>query len=694
MKEMSWHGLWKWTLLGILFSCLLLEPAAMAELANVWALDDGTKVKATDLDHPLENGNGVFDPSLPKIFIFAARNEIVAFQLILEGGQSDTQNVNVSLDSLGPISNSGLTGQWDSWYVGRRIELFEEHYLDITTRSHDLAWVPGSDAEPAGMKGLIPDALIPLEARTLTIPAQRNQGVWVDVFVPPEIPAGTYQGTLTVSVDGVTCSLSTCQIPVELQVLNVTLPDIPTVKTMLFFSGGEGDRDLMYSRYSSDPWGDDFELAEKMRMRHWKLGRRHRITMFIGDKNAPDMSLQERIEGTAFSLDSGYYGPGGGLGQDMYSIHTYGGSLTSTEANTWKSWFDIHGPGVEYFLYTMDEPGPDDFGTINAIAAEADPVPSFVTHGPADGLDVDIYCAGAGSYFIAQAQQATSQGKRVWTYNGRRPFTGSFVIDDRAVATRVNPWIQYKYGIPRWFYWESTYYNDAQGGRGQINVFQNPINFSNSWGDEMNGDGLLIYPGRDFLFPAEDRGMDIPLPSIRLKNWRRGIQDVEYLVLASTAGEQDLVDDVMNILVPKALDEGGLSEGEAVPWQEDGEVWLAQRRRLADLFVSVPDQDGGDSDGVDGQTGEDGGDDGYDAGTVTDGGEQDAGQSPDEGAVEDASDGTDGNSTDEKVSEDGGLVDSVKIDGSCGCTSQNGSGTWFIFVLLLLLSQRGYGRKT
>ncbi|MCP4901559.1 MAG: DUF4091 domain-containing protein, partial [bacterium] len=210
---------------------------------------------------------------------------------------------------------------------------------------------------------------------------------------------------------------------------------------------------------------------------------------------------------------------------------------------------------------------------------------SFVTHEPADGLNVDIYCAFAEAYSISDAAATTAAGKRVWIYNGRRPWTGTFVTDDVAVSTRVNPLIQFKYGIPRWFYWESTFYQDEQGSGNQINVFQNPINFTNSWGDEMNGDGLLIYPGRDKLFPAEDRGFDGPMPSIRLKNWRRGIETVEYMVLAEAVGAQTLVDDVLAQLVPMALDDGGLNDGEAVAWEEDGEVWVTQRRRIADLFA-------------------------------------------------------------------------------------------------------------
>ena len=53
-------------------------------LARVWAVDDGEKVRADDLDHWAisSRNNAVWDGST--IRIFAGRNEVVAFQLILE----------------------------------------------------------------------------------------------------------------------------------------------------------------------------------------------------------------------------------------------------------------------------------------------------------------------------------------------------------------------------------------------------------------------------------------------------------------------------------------------------------------------------------------------------------------------------------------------------------------------------------
>ncbi len=79
------------------------------------------------------------------------------------------------------------------------------------------------------------------------------------------------------------------------------------------------------------------------------------------------------------------------------------------------------------------------------------------------------------------------------------------------------------------------------------------------------------------LFPSENRGFDGPMTSTRLKNWRRGIETVEHLVLAKAAGAQALVGDVLDNLLPTALDDGSPGDTKPVVWVEDGEIWLRQR---------------------------------------------------------------------------------------------------------------------
>jgi hypothetical protein len=566
-----------------------------AEIVKVWALDDGTKVKATATEHPLSSGNGIFDAQAGHISVLGARNETVAFQLIGVGGSSATKNVSVAFDKIGPIDNDGISSDPSRYFIGRNIEVFRQHYFSITTRSHNLSW-ESQAAMPADMLGEVPDALVPVSTgKAVDLAPARNQGFWVDIYIPKATPPGKYQSEIEFRVGGVVCDAPGCSMQVELEVLDATLPDTPSSKTMLWFSGSDNDRDQMMARYFQDPWGASQSSADAIRLRHYQLARRHRITLFLGDKRAPTDALGKRLSGDAFTKSAGYEGPGEGVGQDMYSILTYGGSLSAAESKVWSDFFATNAPNCEYFLYVRDEPSPSQYQEINEIASAIEPVPSFTTQAPTQSLSVDIFASYPAAYNIETAKSFTAAGKRVWIYNGVRPHTGSFATDDVAVSPRVNPLIQYKYEIPRWFYWESTYYQDFQGGRGNVDVFTDPINFTNSWGDEMNGDGLLFYPGRDFVFAGSDQGFDMPLPSIRLKNWRRGIQDVEYLVLAKSKGRSDLVDAYLAALVPKALNE--VSSSQAVAWQEDGEKWLGERRKLAELFRSAVSADGGLPDG-------------------------------------------------------------------------------------------------
>ena len=53
-------------------------------------------------------------------------------------------------------------------------------------------------------------------------------------------------------------------------------------------------------------------------------------------------------------------------------------------------------------------------------------------------------------------------GRRLFLYNGLRPASGSFAIEDDGVALRELPWGQYKKHVDRWFFWDATYYGNYQ----------------------------------------------------------------------------------------------------------------------------------------------------------------------------------------------------------------------------------------
>jgi hypothetical protein len=586
---------------ALLAGAVLIAAAqtTSAQIARVWALDDGTKVIEDELEHPLAGKNLTFDPGAAQISLTAARGETVAFQVIVQGGPQPSRAA-VQFDALAPSAGAPLRNAADSQpgaLLGRRIDLFLEQYVTIRERSHDLSWAAGA-AEPAGFAGKsVPDALIPLASGSaFELPAHLNRAVWIDIYVPPGTAAGVYRGTLAVlAADGKPCPLPGCRLSVELELLDLELPARTTAHTMLWFSGGDPDLDLAPARYLDNPRGDT-EAVRRIRLRHFQLARRHRITLFIGKDDAPgDPELAERLTGKAFSRAAGYDGPGEGLGQDIYVIHAYGGTIDGEkEARGWIEWLNQVAPGIEYIYYVKDEPKPDAFPEVNRLAARGAPLPSFTTAPYQPGLDVQVYCADSEHFRVADARAAAAHGRRQWIYNGKRPFAGSFVIDDVAVSPRVNPWIQYRFAIERWFYWESTYYKDTQGGRGNIDVFVQPDNFATRHGDLGNGEGLLFYPGRDRIFPRSDHGLDFPFPSIRLKNWRRGLQDVDYLAMARSRGMGAFVDELLTAMIPLALADE-LSERDAVPWSESGEDWLRARRLVMQALItgqapSIPDE--------------------------------------------------------------------------------------------------------
>ena len=101
-----------------------------------------------------------------------------------------------------------------------------------------------------------------------------------------------------------------------------------------------------------------------------------------------------------------------------------------------------------------------------------------------------------------------------------------------------------------------------------------------------NGDGILFYPGRMPFYPEQDRGLNRVLPSIRLKNIRRGQQDANIMWLAEQKVGKEKVLAAINKVVPKALSE--VSMKEAVQWSEQGDDYDKVRYDLLGMISPNP----------------------------------------------------------------------------------------------------------
>jgi hypothetical protein len=81
-----------------------------------------------------------------------------------------------------------------------------------------------------------------------------------------------------------------------------------------------------------------------------------------------------------------------------------------------------------------------------------------------------------------------------------------------------------------------------------------------------------------------------PLASLRLKHWRRGIQDVDYLALAAEIDPASTAE-IVEALIPQVLWEYGVGDPEDptwvltdISWPTDPDVWEAARGELADII--------------------------------------------------------------------------------------------------------------
>ena len=647
-----------------LFSAHALAGASQAAAATqsflrapgavtaVWANDGGDKVTQDELrartgHRPILNR--LWDGS--RIRLFGAKNEVVNFNLVLEAAERTASNISVEFNQL--IEPSGFRirsaplnrDQIFNW-VYRDIELFLVRYLQIrglSRLSYDTyderhvperlrlpqvagAYVGGWEDRPDHDK-FYPDIAVPMELTpTFAIAAGQNQSVWVDIYIPNNAPAGLYTGEVLIR-EGANLRY---RIPVELEVRNFMLPNVPRSKTMVATS-----YEHVAARYTGIPYPEpespEDALTLRVMDRQMMLAHRHKISLIDENSGAkpwpqtrPRPEWNARLSGALFTRANGYKGPGMGVGNNVFSIGTYGmwrwwwGTPSQKKmwdyTNQWESWFQANAPSTERFLYLIDEsenyaqteqwagwmkanPGVGaklkSFATANLVEAQ-----QFIP-----SLDITaswFAVADRRSWESAARTVKSDPAKRFFVYNGQRPASGSFATEDDGVALRQLPWGQYKKGIHRWFFWSATYYNDYQGGRGPTNVFKTAQTFGGApkfdaslgmtgW-NASNGDGVLFYPGTDKVFPKESYGLAGPIASLRLKHWRRGIQDVDYLALAAKV-DRAAVSAIVDRMVPKVLWENGVNDRSdptwalaPISWSTNPDDWEAAREKLANII--------------------------------------------------------------------------------------------------------------
>ena len=575
---------------------LVLANDASAGVRRVWAVNDGEKVERDARNHPASAHNSVWDGRL--VHVFGARNEVVAFQVIVEADARGVGALSVRLPGLVSAADR-ITYRAPSAdptdYVGRPIQIFTEHYMLVTTPSH-ASWVydPRSAAAPTDPTGWKPVQLVPENARRgrggfpVAVRSGESQAIWIEVYIDRARTPGAYRGTIEIRAD-----TRRRIVPIELEVFDFTLPDENSMHAMLFYSSDEPE---LYHGRNLD--------AEYHRLAH-----RHRVELVQAYDERTLLSVWDRFSGADFTPAHGYEGPGARIG-NMLAPRTFYGSGRDfddrqsawAQSDAWMMFLRKKLPHAITFLYMPDEPRPPEYPHILALAGNihSNPgpgraLPIFVTSTYVEALDpaIDIWCSGPKGFGLDRVASERAKGREYWFYNGGRPEGGAITIDAPATDARATIWAAFKHDVRVYFYWHSVHWrhnSQKQGERNQ-DVWRDSITFDNRRQpnrlpeDEgyIHGDGVLIYPGEERLHPDQDRGVPGPISTIQLANFRRGLQDHQYLTLARKLGLHAVVTETLDAVVPRVFSDAG----ERVSFPESGDPYEAARLKLARAIAAV-----------------------------------------------------------------------------------------------------------
>lgn len=610
----------KFNLFGfIAFLVVVASAAAPAPKLLVAGLGDCEKVTK---DGAIPPSPHFWDPVSKRLSLHGGRNEVVAAQLMLTAVGGDIDQVDVK---IGDLKGPGIIPADPNITLALEAYQYVEHgdWDGFSQVLPDHKWYP--------------DALIPF--RDPYDPSRHpigtpfairtnhgfNQGIWLDVYIPRSAKPGAYTAPIRVEVRG----RVEYRAKLVLKVHNFTIPDEYHVDGYgEIYGQAYGFHKASYSPTTVDHW---WRIAK----RYHQMAHQHRFVVMerwgVGpderDWDGYDKTYGHELDGSLFTAREGYFGPGENTGVSFWKSifrQQYDGrvpSFTEQQLEGYASlarqfWEHITSRSWgkrRFFAYIVDEPGRIDplaadnlrklahaldAGAGNghiALMWTSHTNPALLAENPATDLRGIIrWWAPNGQacdpVFLAPRVRL---GETVWFYHHGHPANGVHAVNASGIELRTWGNICWRYKLSGSFWWAVDLSDRSDPMNKPI---YNPR--ESRWGN-----GVLFYCGArlpDIGFPA----IDGPVSSLRMKAYRRGLQDYEYCWLLAQKGKQEFADKKIKEIIPVALtealpgrskDSGEASEAmdrgarprgarrslQKPPWRTDVESWYRLREELA-----------------------------------------------------------------------------------------------------------------
>ena len=540
----------------------LALPAPRPASPRVWAVNDGEKVERDDLAQPAA-ARATPPGTAATVRLFGARNEIVAFQVIVE---ADARGHRGARPPRCPSCASAAAGRASRYAAaGRRsvadtsagpIQIFSVHYMNVTETTHaDWAWKPGSPAAPRDTIGLEAG---PARARERArgrggfpsrVGPARSQAIWIEVYTGrATCPPGLYDGTLTVTADGrprtragraARSSTSRCPTRTACTRWSTTSPTSRScTRAATSTPPTTASRTATASSWSTPTTrravrGARRPLRRRATSRAARgyegpgegVGNTHRAA--CPSTARPQAATSARSAWTRADAWMTFLAPRAPEAHDvpLHARRAAAAAVPSTSARLAENVHSNPGPGRrlprlrDQARSSRSSTRPSTSGARRRSAFDIARASERSAPGPlvSGSTTAGARTAGADRHRRAGHRGARHGLGRLQARRRRllllaRRATGSTTARSRASASQ--------------------------------NVWANPITFDNRGQPNkpiddqgyINGDGVLLYPGEEKLHPDEDRGIAGPVATVQLANLRRGLQDHQYLTLARQLG--------------------------------------------------------------------------------------------------------------------------------------------------------------
>ncbi|MEE8170752.1 MAG: hypothetical protein V3T70_09405, partial [Phycisphaerae bacterium] len=574
----------------------LASGCTPSETGNIrlWAVGPSERLTPR---HRVRLETGCFSQSRNEIELAGALNEVVQFQLALQGS-----------DRAGDVTIqfSPLTGSTINLSAGG----FRAYRTDEVTVAPLPGWYLRLYGPGAQLRA--PDILTPIQLGAagdgVALRTDAVTPLWIEYRIPPDVPPGQYRGTLNVNWNGV----SVRQVAVSLTVWPFALPDVRHTSML----AGVDIREVLGDRLGSAEIAEPALLGllgEARRVEAvstvydaCRLLHDHRLDPYLTGvypamrfKSNGDLALKwtryddvirPLISGDAYPLRLPPQWWPLPVDRSRPPADVMGGADSAAYARLLRQYlrlcrrhFAENGWGERAFIDLTDaplvQPKPADFeaamrfGRLAAVAAPDVPFvvslfPSsmepFGWHNAAhtDLSEVaGVWAPNAQFFDVLRLAPARQLGAVTWLRPDRPPFAGGLQIEADPIDVRSTAWHAYLQDSHVWLP------QAAQQPRID-EASQTPPDVSRHW---------LIYP------PARPNGE--PRPSVRLKQLLRAMQDFEYLWLLEQNGRGGVARLVAESLVKATGSQAYVdhyADPHAASVTHDASLWELARRLMAE----------------------------------------------------------------------------------------------------------------